>query len=82
MTARKDPMLKFHYIQSSAADVIGRSNMRERLDALEAELATIGAKVCWPIMMVHDDARLEIDCPTERQSEATEILNKHFPPSS
>lgn len=77
-----DPMLKFHYIQSSAADSIGRSNIRERFDALEAELAAIGAKLRWPIMMVHDDARLEIDCPADRQTEATEILNKHFPPNT
>jgi len=73
-------MMKFHYVQSSAADVVGRSNMRERLDALEAELAMINATVKWPIVMTHDDARIEIDCPQGREAEAATILNKHFPP--
>ncbi len=75
-------VMKFHYIQSSAADVSGRSNARARFDALEAELATIGAKVKWPIVMTHDDARIEIDCPEGHEAEATAILNKHFPSES
>lgn len=71
-------MMKFHYFQACASDSV--ADGRKRFDAIEAELATIGAKVRWPIMMVHDDARIEIDCPVGREAEAAAILNKHFPP--
>jgi hypothetical protein len=71
-------MMKFHYIQSSLADV-DTSRTRKRFDELTTELATIGATVQWPIVMTHDDARIEIDCPQGRETEATAILNKHFP---
>jgi len=71
--------MKFHYIQSSVAN-IDTPSARKRFDALTTELAAIGASIEWPIMMTHDDARIEIDCPQGREAEATAILNKHFPP--
>ncbi len=71
-------MMKFHYIQSCISDA-NVANPRKRFDELEAELATIGAKVHWPVVMLHDDARIEIDCPVGREAEAAVILNKHFP---
>ena len=72
-------MMKFHYFQSSATDISAGKNARKRFDELEAELATIGATVKFPIMAIHDEARIEIDCPEGREAEATAILNKHFP---
>jgi hypothetical protein len=69
--------MKFHYFQSSATDIT--SNAFERFDALEAELATIDATVKFPILAIHDEAWIEINCPKGREAEAAVILNKHFP---
>ena len=71
--------MKFHYIQSSAADVSNGKNARKRFDELTAALAEIGATVKWPVMMVHDEARIEIECPQGREAEAEAILNRIFP---
>jgi hypothetical protein len=51
----------------------------KRFEALEADLATIGAKVKQPVLMVHDEARIEIDCPKGCEVEAYAMLEKHFP---
>jgi len=71
--------MRFHYIQSSAADISNGKNARGRFDELTAALAEIGATVKWPIMAVHDEARIEIDCPVGREVEAEAILNRIFP---
>jgi hypothetical protein len=71
--------MRFHYFQSSVADISAGKNAHRRFDELEAALAEIGATVKWPIMAVHDEARIEIDCPQGREAEATAILDKHFP---
>jgi hypothetical protein len=72
-------MMRFHHFQANAADVVKSPDAFKRFDALEAELATIGATVKLPILMVHDEACIEIDCPEGREAEAATILNKHFP---
>jgi hypothetical protein len=71
--------MKFHYFQSSAADISNSKNARKRFDELIIALAEIGATVKWPIMQTHDDARIEIDCPQGREAEATAILDRIFP---
>lgn len=74
-------MMKWPYIQSSAMDVstAGARKALERFKALDVELATIGAKRKPIVMMVHDEAEIEIDCPKGREREAMAILRKHFP---
>jgi len=76
-------MIKWPYIQSSAMDIstAGARKALERFEALDTELATIGATRRPIVMAVHDEARIEIDCPKGRESEARAILDKHFPPA-
>jgi hypothetical protein len=71
--------MRFHYFQSSIADISNGKNAHKRFDELTAALAEIGATVKWPIMAVHDEARIEIDCPQGREAEAEAILNRIFP---
>lgn len=76
-------MIRWPYIQSSAMDVLGtrRGAVKalQRFEALDAELAKIGARRKPGCLQVHDEMNIEIDCPKGHEYEARLILAKYFP---
>lgn len=72
-------MMRWPYIQSSAQDLVNPKKALERFNALDVDLATIGAKRRPFTLMVHDEMRIEVDCPVGREAEAQAMIDKHFP---
>lgn len=70
---------RWPFIQSSSADVIGANKAHERFTSLEAELATIGAKIRAPVLMVHDEVRFDVEVPSGLEAQAAAITDKYFP---
>lgn len=70
-------MRDFRFFQGNASNFSDSKAIQKNFAALEAELASLGAKVRI-VGMVHDEVRLEVDAPNEHLDKAWQLVDKHF----